>query len=206
MGISVLSLCHSSNFLNYSSFFMIDGKLGRRRTLILGALIMCTAFYLLGGMTKIIADQNQGKIGASADVGVPGYVAIIMVYLFAVGFEFSWGPITWIVCSEIYPTRIRAICLSIATAFNWASNAIIGKVTPIMLTNIGWRTYFIFGSFAILMGLFVFFFLPETRGVSLEEIDNVFTGGIFVFNRQDIVEVGSKNRSNEYAKKDDSDV
>ncbi|RUS22819.1 general substrate transporter [Endogone sp. FLAS-F59071] len=211
--ISVLSPSLSSNFFNHTSFFMIDGKLGRRRTLMLGSLVICIAFYLLGGMAKIIADQNGGNIGASAAVGAPGYVAIAMVYLFAVGYEFSWGPIAWIVCSEIFPTRIRAICLSITTAFNWANNAIIGKVTPIMLTNIGWRTYFIFGSFAILMGLFVFFFLPETRGVSLEEIDEVFTGGVFVFNKQDTFVVEKVEKStptdknpNEYAENGDSNV
>ncbi|RUS22856.1 hypothetical protein BC937DRAFT_86303 [Endogone sp. FLAS-F59071] len=168
----------------FASFFLIDGKLGRRRTLMIGSLIMCIAFYLLGTMTKTIAAQNGGTISATASVGALGYAAIIMVYLFAIGYELSWGPIVWIVCSEIYPTRIRAVCLSITTAFNWAHNAIIGKVTPIMLSNITWGTYFVFGTFGIIMGLFVFFFLPETRGVSLEEIDKVFSGGIFVFNNR----------------------
>lgn len=163
---------------------MIDGKLGRRRTLMIGSVIMCVAFYILGAMTNTIAAQNGGKISETASVGALGYVAIIMVYLFAIGYEFSWGPIVWIVCSEIYPTRIRAVCLSITTAFNWAHNAIIGKVTPIMLSNITWGTYFVFGTFGIVMGLFVFFFLPETRGVSLEEIDEVFSGGVFVFNKK----------------------
>ncbi|RUS31500.1 general substrate transporter [Jimgerdemannia flammicorona] len=165
----------------FASFFMIDTKLGRRRTLMIGSAFMCTAFYILGTMTKLNSDNNGGSVGGS--VGSLGYVAIFSVYLFAIGYEFSWGPIVWIVCSEIYPTRIRAICLSITTAFNWGNNAIIGKVTPIMLVNIGWGTYFLFGSFAVVMGLFVFFFLPETRGRSLEEMEEIFQGGIFVHNK-----------------------
>lgn len=168
----------------FISFFMIDTKLGRRRTLMIGSLFMCTAFYVLGGMTKIISDENGGNITGKSTVGAPGYIAILMVYFFAIGFEFSWGPIVWIVCSEIYPTRIRAVCLSLTTAVNWAMNATIGKVTPIMLANITYGTYFVFGTFAIIMGLFVFFFLPETRGRSLEEMEEIFQGSSLVYNQK----------------------
>jgi hypothetical protein len=99
----------------FISFFMVDTKLGRRRTLMIGSVIMCAAFYILGGMIFMILKQPAGT-----PVGAKGYVAIIMVYCFAIGYEFSWGPIVWIVCSEIYPTRIRAMCLSLTTAINWA--------------------------------------------------------------------------------------
>ncbi|RUP45061.1 general substrate transporter [Jimgerdemannia flammicorona] len=234
----------------FISFFMIDTKLGRRRTLMIGSLFMCTAFYVLGGMTKIISDENGGNITGKSTVGAPGYIAILMVYFFAIGFEFSWGKlefrspallnlmqrgdrlcglfagtinIAFRICfhiasvgfcenvswdslfilisspfSEIYPTRIRAVCLSLTTAVNWAMNATIGKVTPIMLANvrhennalviepanITYGTYFVFGTFAIIMGLFVFFFLPETRGRSLEEMEEIFQGSNLVYNQK----------------------
>lgn len=90
-------------------------------------------------------------------------------------YEISWGPIVWIVCSEIYPTRVRAISLSITTAFNWAMNATIAKVTPIMMNDITYGTYFFFGAMSVVMGTFAYVFLPETRGRSLEEIDEVKT-------------------------------
>lgn len=154
---------------------MVDTKLGRRRTLMIGSVIMMIAFYILGGMILGIQKDNGGKIiaAAGAKVGAKGYVAMIMIYIFAVGYEFSWGPVVWVVCSEIYPTRIRAMSLSITTAFNWAMNATIAKVTPIMIANITYGTYFFFGSMAVIMGVFAFFFLPETRGRSLEEMDEV---------------------------------
>ncbi|KAJ2962452.1 hypothetical protein NQZ79_g2349 [Umbelopsis isabellina] len=163
----------------FVSFFMVDTKLGRRKTLMIGSVIMCAAFYILGGMIYMIL-----KLPPNSPVGAEGYVAIIMVYVFAIGYEFSWGPIVWIVCSEIYPTRIRAMCLSLTTAINWAMNATIAKVTPIMLLNIPYGTYFLFGSFAVIMGVFVYFLLPETRGRSLEQMDEVFGHGILAF-RQD---------------------
>lgn len=154
---------------------MVDTKLGRRRTLMIGSVVMMCAFYILGGMIIGIQKDNGGKISAAAgaQVGAKGYVAMVCIYIFAVGYEFSWGPIVWVVCSEIYPTRIRAMSLSITTAFNWAMNATIAKVTPIMIAKITYGTYFFFGSMAVIMGLFAYFLLPETRGRSLEEMDEV---------------------------------
>ncbi|KAL7316961.1 hypothetical protein PS15m_003377 [Mucor circinelloides] len=163
----------------FISFFMIDTKLGRRRTLMIGSVIMMAAFYICGGMILGIERDNDGKISAAAgtQVGAKGIVAMVCIYIFAVGYEFSYGPIVWVVCSEIYPTRIRAMALSITTAFNWAMNATIAKVTPIMITNITYGTYFFFGSMAVIMGVFVYVFLPETRGRSLEEMDELFNEG-----------------------------
>jgi hypothetical protein len=164
----------------FISFFMVDTKLGRRRTLMIGSVIMMVSFYVLGGMILGIQKDNGGKISAAAgtQVGAKGYVAMVCIYIFAVGYEFSWGPVVWVVCSEIYPTRIRAMALSLTTAFNWAMNATIAKVTPIMITNITYGTYFFFGSCAVIMGLFAFVFLPETRGSSLEEMDELFNKGM----------------------------
>ncbi|RCH87459.1 hypothetical protein CU098_007371 [Rhizopus stolonifer] len=171
----------------FISFLMIDSKLGRRRTLMIGSLIMMIAFYVLGGMILALQKENGGTLSSAAGavVGAKGYVAIIMVYLFAIGYEFSWGPIVWIVCSEIYPTRIRAMALSLTTAFNWGMNATIAKVTPLMLTKITYGTYFFFGSCAVLMGVFAFVFLPETRGRSLEDIDELFNRGVVLAFKDD---------------------
>lgn len=154
---------------------MVDTKLGRRRTLMIGSVIMMISFYVLGGMILGIQKENGGVLSAAAGskVGAKGYVAMVCIYIFAVGYEFSWGPIVWVVCSEIYPTRIRAMSLSITTAFNWAMNACIAKVTPIMIANITYGTYFFFGSCAVVMGVFTYVLLPETRGRSLEEMDEV---------------------------------
>ncbi|KAI8637011.1 general substrate transporter [Parasitella parasitica] len=164
----------------FVSFFMVDTKLGRRRTLMIGSVIMMVAFYICGGMILGIERENKGVISAAAgtQVGAKGYVAMVCIYIFAVGYEFSWGPIVWVVCSEIYPTRIRAMALSLTTAFNWAMNATIAKVTPIMIAKITYGTYFFFGSMAVVMGLFAFVFLPETRGRSLEEMDEIFNKGM----------------------------
>jgi SP family sugar:H+ symporter-like MFS transporter len=64
----------------FVSFFMVDTKLGRRKTLMIGSVIMCVAFYIMGGMVYMVLKQPP-----NSPVGPEGYVAIIMVYIFAVG-------------------------------------------------------------------------------------------------------------------------
>ncbi|KAI9488205.1 general substrate transporter [Zychaea mexicana] len=163
------------------AFFMIDARFGRRQTLMIGSVFMMVAFFILAGMVLGIQRDNGGVSGDISYVDAKGYVAIVMIYIFAVGYEFSWGPVVWVVCSEIFPTRIRAMCLSITTAFNWAMNATIAKVTPIMMQNITYGTYFFFGVCAIVMGTFTYVLVPETRGRSLEEMEEVFSGSVFAF-------------------------
>ncbi|KAG1144014.1 hypothetical protein G6F37_001778 [Rhizopus arrhizus] len=162
----------------FVTFFFVDNRLGRRHTLMLGSVIQMVSFFILGGMVLGLEKDTNGTLGVvGAAVGAKGYVAIICIYIFAIGYEISWGPIVWIVCSEIYPTRVRAISLSITTAFNWAMNATIAKVTPIMMNDITYGTYFFFGAMSVVMGTFAYVFLPETRGRSLEEIDELFSRG-----------------------------
>ncbi|KAI9356114.1 general substrate transporter [Pilaira anomala] len=184
----------------FVSFFMVDTKLGRRRTLMLGALIQMIAFYVLGGMIYGIQKDNGGNLVGTvgAAVGAKGYVAIICIYIFAIGYEFSWGPVVWVVCSEIYPTRIRAMSLSITTGFNWAMNACIAKVTPLMIAKITYGTYFFYGSCAILMGSFAYLLLPETRGRSLEEMDELFNKGeLWAFKDKYVVDTEQIKRDEE---------
>jgi MFS transporter, SP family, sugar:H+ symporter len=66
-------------------------------------------------------------------------------------------------------------------------SATIAKATPVMLANITYGTYFLFGSFAVVMGIFVYFFLPETRGRSLEQMDEIFNRGIWAFRHDNSV-------------------
>lgn len=96
-------------------FFMVDHPyLGRRNSLIIGTSIMLVGFFIIGGMIKMI-ENNPGATGASA------YAAMVMLYIYAIGYEISWGPLVFVICSEIYPTRIRAICMSISIGVFWVS-------------------------------------------------------------------------------------
>ncbi|EIE75315.1 hypothetical protein G6F46_003111 [Rhizopus delemar] len=183
----------------FITFFFVDNRLGRRHTLMLGSAIMMVAFFVLGGMLIGLENDTNGQLGSEgAAVGAKGYVAMVCIYIFAIGYECSWGPIVWIVCSEIYPTRIRAMSLSLTTAFNWAMNATIAKVTPIMLAEITYGTYFFFGAMAVIMGSFAYIFLPETRGRSLEEINELFSSGqVWAFKDTYVVDTEKIKRDEE---------
>jgi len=103
-----------------------------------------------------------------------GWVACVFVWIFAMGFGYSWGPCAWILVAEIWPLSVRGKGLSIAASSNWMNNFIVGQVTPTMLDHLGFGTFVFFGIFSFLGGLFVMFFVPETKGLTLEEMDEVF--------------------------------
>ncbi|RFU24016.1 hypothetical protein B7463_g12319, partial [Scytalidium lignicola] len=112
-----------------------------------------------------------------APVSGPGYAALVMVYLFAAAFQFGWGPVCWIYVSEIPTNRLRGYTVSLAAATQWVFNLVVAKVTPIMLVHVGGKTgygtYFLFGSFCFGMAIAAFW-IPETKGLSLERMDELF--------------------------------
>lgn len=104
-----------------------------------------------------------------------GWLALIGLALYIACFSPGMGPVPWAVNSEIYPLRFRGICGGIAATANWVSNFIV-SLTFLSLTNaLGVSmTFLLFGVITVLALLFVFFFVPETRGLSFEEVANMW--------------------------------
>lgn len=151
-------------------YFVVD-RFGRKKMLIGGAVVMGFAMWFLGAYVKL-ADPDESGAGLSAG----GYAAAVFIYVFAVGFCFSYAGVPWIYCAEIFPLRIRSIGMALCTATHWLMNFVIARSVPYMITNIGYGTYFVFASFITISIPFVYFFVPETKGLSLEAIDVVFLG------------------------------
>ena len=103
-----------------------------------------------------------------------GYAAATMIYIYAVGYCFSWAGIPWIYCSEIFPIRIRSLAMAICTAVHWLMNFMIARSVPYMISNIGYGTYLVFAACLTLAVPFVYFLVPETKGRSLEKMDGIF--------------------------------
>jgi hypothetical protein len=82
--------------------------------------------------------------------------------------------ITWTYASEIFPLDIRMLCVALTTADTWLGSFIIARSTPYMISDLGYGAYFFFGAILILMGVWAFFCVPETKGVTLEEMDALF--------------------------------
>jgi TRAP-type C4-dicarboxylate transport system permease large subunit len=106
------------------------------------------------------------------------YTIVVLTCIFICAFASTWGPVAWVIVGEIYPLKARAKGMSVATASNWLLNWLIGLLTPQLTDTLhmGVKIAFIWGFFAVLMNIWVFFVVPETKGKSLEEIDALFEG------------------------------
>jgi hypothetical protein len=163
-------------------FFLAD-SLGRKRSFIWTGIAMGVAMFYLGFYVRF----DPPKKGAS--VPPAGYVALVAVYLFAAFFQFGWGPVCWIYVSEIPTSRLRGLNVSLAAATQWLFNFVVARSTPVMLDTVGsngYGTYFIFGCFCFGMVVFTWFLVPETKGISLERMDELF--GVADF--KDVEDVG----------------
>jgi hypothetical protein len=160
--------------------FLAD-TLGRRWSLVWTGIFMWFCMFYLGFYVRFDPPKEGAAIPAS------GYVALVMVYLFAAGFQFGWGestiyipgmglvsnscpgPVCWILASEVSSQRLRGLMVSYAACTQWVFNLVVARATPVMLDTVGangYGTYFIYGCFCFTVGVGAFFFVPETKGVS----------------------------------------
>lgn len=103
-------------------------------------------------------------------------MSVAFIWLFAVNFAYSWGPVTWVLAQEIFPASVRSRGVSIVASTNWMFNFVIGLTTKDMLASMRFGTYIFFAAFCGGGGLFVWWFVPETKNKTLEELDIYFGG------------------------------
>uniref|UniRef100_A0A8H7K890 Major facilitator superfamily (MFS) profile domain-containing protein n=1 Tax=Bionectria ochroleuca TaxID=29856 RepID=A0A8H7K890_BIOOC len=149
------------------ALFLID-KLGRRPLLMCGAAGTFISLVIVGGII--------GGYGSSLTTNKSaGWAGIAFIYIYDINFSFSFAPIGWVLPAEIFNLGSRSKAMAITTSATWMCNFIIGLVTPNMLDTLGWGTYIFFAAFCFIAFFFTYFFVPETRGKSLEEMDVVFS-------------------------------
>ncbi|KAL4894524.1 general substrate transporter [Aspergillus ambiguus] len=149
----------------------VSDTLGRRRSLLWTGLVQGAMLFYVGFYVRFDA------ISENAPITPQGYIALVAIYLFAAVYQFGWGPVVWSYCSEIPPARLRAVNMGMATASQWLFNFVVAKATPSMFATLGrngYGTYFVYGSFCFVMVVYVWFFVPETKGLSLEFMDELF--------------------------------
>lgn len=152
---------------------MTVDKYGRKPLMIIGSLGMAVSMILLG-FTFFL-----GQAGGALTTG-QGYAALAFMLLYTAAFAMSWGPVCWVLLAEIFPNSIRA-ALSIAVAAQWIANWVVSLTFPMMNDNV-WLTeqfnhgfsYWIYGIMGILSAVFMWKFVPETKGKTLEEMEKLW--------------------------------
>jgi MFS transporter, SP family, xylose:H+ symportor len=144
-------------------------KWGRKPLLITGALIMAVSMIVLGFLFDAKA------VGVGALVAVVAYIA---------GFALSWGPVVWVLLSEMFPNSIKGSALSIAVAAQWIANLFVSWTFKILDGSSGLNAmfnhgfaYWIYGVMSLLAALLVWWYVPETKGKTLEAIQDLWGTG-----------------------------
>lgn len=139
---------------------------GRRPLMMIGALSMALAMFALG--TSFFLDKS-------------GIFALICMLVYVAGFAMSWGPVTWVLLSEIFPNKIRGKAMAVAVAAQWIANYMVSWTFPMMDKNTALIekfnhgfAYWIYGLMGVLAMLFIWKFIPETKGKTLEEMEKLW--------------------------------
>ncbi len=144
------------------SVLWID-RVGRKPVLTIGAVGMGTCHLIIA----VIVARNLDKW---AEQAAAGWAAVCMVWLFVIHFGYSWGPCAWIIVAEIWPLSTRPYGVALGASSNWMNNFIVGQVTPDMLKAMPYGTYILFGVLTYLGAAFIWFLVPETKRLTLEEM------------------------------------
>ncbi|KAJ9164032.1 hypothetical protein P3X46_023649 [Hevea brasiliensis] len=151
----------------FISMLIVD-KLGRRALFIFGGVQMFVSQVMVGG---IMAAQlgDQGGIGKGY-----AYIVLILICIYVAGFGWSWGPLGWLVPSEIFPLEIRSAGQSIVVAVSFIFTFIVAQTFLSMLCHLKSGIFFFFGVWVVIMTAFVYLLLPETKNMPIEKMDIVW--------------------------------
>jgi sugar porter (SP) family MFS transporter len=163
------------------SFWTVE-RFGRRSILIIGAAGMLVCQFLVGiigvtvGFNKAHVDPSDPTQTLANNIpAVNAQIAFIAIFIFF--FASTWGPGAWIVIGEIFPLPIRSRGVALSTASNWLWNTIITVITPYMVGtdkgNLKSSVFFIWGGLCTCAFVYSYFLIPETKGLSLEQVDKM---------------------------------
>jgi SP family arabinose:H+ symporter-like MFS transporter len=135
-------------------------KWGRKTLLLWGGAGMALSLFM---------------VGLAFHFGWTGYGLLLFILMYIACFAASYGPVTWVVISEIFPIKMRGVAMSVATFALWVAVYIVTQLFPILLESAGAApTFWIFGTMSLLAFFFVWSQVPETKGRTLEEIERTW--------------------------------
>ncbi|XP_057962474.1 sugar carrier protein C-like [Malania oleifera] len=152
------------------SIYGVD-KWGRRYLFLEGGtqMLICQIIVAICIGAKFGIDGNPGNL--------PKWYAIVVVLficIYVAGFAWSWGPLGWLVPSEIFPLEIRSAAQSINVSVNMFFTFIIAEIFLTMLCHLKFGLFLFFAFFVVIMTIFIYMFLPETKGIPIEEMNEIW--------------------------------
>ncbi|MGB5436366.1 MAG: sugar porter family MFS transporter [Maribacter sp.] len=169
----------------FIAMFTVD-KLGRKPLLIIGGFGMLVGFLMMGFTLYFSDYAGVNSAGLPTISTTEGIVSLIGILIFIGSFAMSMGPIVWVLLSEIFPNKIRSAAMAVAVAAQWLANYFVSQTFPMvvesdanrLIMNGGtWNNalpYFLFSVFIVIIILFVYKYIPETKGKTLEEMEALF--------------------------------
>lgn len=157
------------NFLMTFVAMYLSDKVGRKPLLLSGAAIMAVSMFMLA--VSFIYGSSLGDIQK--------WLAVGSIIGFICSFAYSLGPVAWVLVSEIFPLEAKGVLMTFPVAANFIFNIIINAQYPVWTESLGiGATFGIFGAICIISIIFIVFGVPETKGISLEQIEENWKNGV----------------------------
>ncbi|XP_028788740.1 sugar carrier protein C-like [Neltuma alba] len=152
------------------SIYGVD-RWGRRALLLEGGIqmLICQIIVAVFIGVKFGTDGNPGMLPIWYAV-----VVVVFICIYVSGFAWSWGPLGWLVPSEIFPLEIRSAAQSVTVAVNMLFTFVVAQIFVTMLCHLKFGLFIFFAAFVVAMTVFVNFLLPETKGIPIEEMARVW--------------------------------
>jgi len=151
----------------FAALMVID-KIGRKPLLMIGSVGMALT---LGAMTWAFSGAAQDASGNLALGETAGYTALVAANLYVIFFNFSWGPVMWVMLGEMFPNQMRGSALAVAGLAQWGANYLVVQSFPAMADGLGLAdTYALYTASAVISFFLVKSFIRETKGKELEEM------------------------------------
>ena len=152
----------------FAALLLID-RMGRKPLLLIGSVGMAVT---LAAMTWAFSGALSDAEGNLALGETAGMVALVAANLYVIFFNFSWGPVMWVMLGEMFPNQIRGSALAVAGLAQWGANYLVVQTFPWMAQNLGLATTYAFYTVSAAVSIvLVKAFIRETKGKELEEME-----------------------------------
>lgn len=171
--------------------FIVD-TIGRRKAFMASSTVCSICFWYIGAYLKVADPTKPGAVA-----GPGGKAAVGMMYIWIASFILAWSGGPFVVGSEVFDQNIRSFVQAINAAISWVPIFIMSRFTSNMIDAMKFGIYFFFASLAFISVPFVYFFVPETKGIALEDMDKLFDRSLPARRAHDIVLASARHETDE---------